>query len=557
MAGALRPGHSAFQGYSAGMSNLASPQARGRSSHGSARCRRLRRARGRCRLVGYPGGSAAGAGRRPAGSGARSTTSSTGSRWHLATSSWPASPARAGRISTSTCSMPRPRRSCRMVGWSPSPWDRRASSPSRSPSRFGGTYYLDLNGASDAEGDYRLTVQTVPDPTPPTVSMVLAGGRHRDQPACGAGDPLGGRRPLGCHRHGVQPGRRDLDGLGAVPVARPPGPSRPGDGLRTLWAKVRNGAGLESAPTTATVTIDTVQPSIEGVIPAPGSTAVGLRPSFTVTFDEPMAPDTWSDYGLIVQAADGALVPGDYAYDDVRRTGAFVPSVALHPGATYIVTIGNVTDLAGNRPAPRGSWTVIPLAPTTLEARAIPALMTFGGGSRIELVLFGAPYPRPSPSRARGLLDHMDPAAAPGGRRREGDAERHARSDHRLSVHVRGRRRHRAGADGGWRPGPPGSGICPARAARAWGRPVSDGRSASRRLLAPRRPARPSRSASTATTRFGARGSMPAARAGARTPRVARRSRGRRPRPAPGTGARRSARRPTIWRTSAPSTAGP
>ena len=45
------------------------------------------------------------------------------------------------------------------------------------PSRLGGTYYLDLNGASDVEGDYRLTVQTVPDPTPPTVSMVLASGR--------------------------------------------------------------------------------------------------------------------------------------------------------------------------------------------------------------------------------------------------------------------------------------------------------------------------------------------------------------------------------------------
>ena len=98
---------------------------------------------------------------------------------------------------------------------------------------------------------------------------------------------------------------------------------------------------------------------------------VGLRPLFSVTFDEPMDPASWTDLGLIVQAADGALVPGDYAYDDARRTGTFVPSLALHPGATYIVTIGNVTDIAGNRPAPRGSWTVIPLAPANLEARAV------------------------------------------------------------------------------------------------------------------------------------------------------------------------------------------
>src|SRR3990172_5509945 len=45
------------------------------------------------------------------------------------------------------------------------------------PSQFGGTYYIDLNGATDVEGDYRLTVQAAPDSTPPTASMVLAGGR--------------------------------------------------------------------------------------------------------------------------------------------------------------------------------------------------------------------------------------------------------------------------------------------------------------------------------------------------------------------------------------------
>ena len=57
------------------------------------------------------------------------------------------------------------------------------------------------------------------------------------------------------------------------------------------------------------------------------------------------------------------------------------------------MTIGNVTDLAGNRPAPRGSWTVIPLAPTTLEARAVPSVITFGGSSRIEVALVGTPSP--------------------------------------------------------------------------------------------------------------------------------------------------------------------
>jgi hypothetical protein len=106
-----------------------------------------------------------------------------------------------------------------------------------------------------------------------------------------------------------------------------------------------------------------------------------------------MDPASWTDYGLIVQSADGTLVPGDYTYDDDRRTGTFVPSSTMHPGGTYVVAIGNVTDLAGNRPAPRGSWTVFPLAPTSLDLRAAPSVITFGGSSRIDLILFGAPLP--------------------------------------------------------------------------------------------------------------------------------------------------------------------
>ena len=39
-------------------------------------------------------------------------------------------------------------------------------------------YYIDLNGATNVEGTYTLTVQIVPDPTPPIASIVLAGGRY-------------------------------------------------------------------------------------------------------------------------------------------------------------------------------------------------------------------------------------------------------------------------------------------------------------------------------------------------------------------------------------------
>ncbi|HSW42552.1 MAG TPA: Ig-like domain-containing protein [Patescibacteria group bacterium] len=272
------------------------------------------------------------------------------------------------------------------------------------PSPFGGTYYLDLHGATDVQGDYRLVVQMVPDQTPPTVSMVLAGGRPATNQltvpaALSAADDLSGVAEMAFSADGAAwtewaPFERSATWTFTV-----------GDGPRTLWAKVRNGAGLESAPTSATVTIDTVQPAANALIPAPGSTVVGLRPTFAVTFDEPMDPASWSSFGLIVQAATGVLVPGDYTYDAARRTGSFVPSTALVAGATYIVTIGSVTDVAGNRPAPRGSWTVITLAPTSVAARATPSVLTFGGSSRVDLTLTGAPMPA-------GLMVEARPASS-------------------------------------------------------------------------------------------------------------------------------------------------
>jgi hypothetical protein len=260
------------------------------------------------------------------------------------------------------------------------------------PSPHGGTYYIDLNGATDAEGDYRLTVQVIPDQTPPTVSMVLAGGRVATNQltvpvTVSAADDLSGVADMAFSEDGSTftdwaPFRHSTTWTFAA-----------GDGLRTLWVKVRNGAGLESAPATATVTIDTVQPSVDALSPEPGSNVVGLRPTFTVTFDEPMAPASWLSLGLVVQAADGALVAGEYAYDVERRVGTFVPASDLVPGALYIVTIGNVTDLAGNQSAPRGSWTVTPLVPTGLVARASSSVVVFGGSSTIDVLLAGAPAP--------------------------------------------------------------------------------------------------------------------------------------------------------------------
>ncbi len=260
------------------------------------------------------------------------------------------------------------------------------------PSRLGGTYYIDLNGATDVEGDYRLTVQTIPDPTPPTVSMLLAGGRGAVNQlsvtvTLTASDDLSGVAEMALSADGTTYGEwQPFQPSTAWTFA-------PGDGQRRLWVKVRNGVGLESAPAVASVTIDTVAPGVTTVDPRPGSSVVGLRPALSVAFSEPIDPASWIDLGLIVQSAAGSLINGSYAYDVVTRTGSYVPSTALQPGALYVVTVGDVRDIAGNHVMSPGSWSLTPLTPTSLTATADPKVILRGGSVRIDIALDGATLP--------------------------------------------------------------------------------------------------------------------------------------------------------------------
>jgi hypothetical protein len=260
------------------------------------------------------------------------------------------------------------------------------------PSQFGGTYYIDLNGATDVEGDYRLTVQTIPDPTPPTVSIVLAGGKPVTNQltvpvALTATDDLSGVTAMAFSADGIT--FEDWRTFQATSSWTFPA----GDGPKPLWVKVRNGVGLESPAVTTSVTIDTRPPEVVALDPLPGSTVVGLRPTFTTTFNEAIEAASWLDLGLIVQSSGGALVPGAYTYNAATRTGSFVPSGNLQPGALYVVTVGDVDDIAGNRVITSGSWSITPLNPTTLTSTASPKVLARGGSARIDVALAGAPLP--------------------------------------------------------------------------------------------------------------------------------------------------------------------
>lgn len=259
------------------------------------------------------------------------------------------------------------------------------------PSRDGGTYYVDLNGATAVEGTFQLVVQAVPAKIPPQLSMTLAAGRPAINTlnvpvAFVTSDPLSTLSDVAFSTDGVTWG----DWL-------PFSPSMsfaftPGDGQRTLWAKARDALGLESAPASASVRIDTVAPGIVSILPAPGSSVVGLRPKVSVTFDEPIDPASWTTLGLIVQAPDATLVAGTAGYDAPTKTGWWIPDDSLSPGLAYILTLGSVTDVAGNHPPPLGSWTLTMLAPVSLALNA-PGAVQYGATARLDVSLVGAPVP--------------------------------------------------------------------------------------------------------------------------------------------------------------------
>ncbi len=257
-------------------------------------------------------------------------------------------------------------------------------------SPLGGTYYLDLNGASNVEGTFRLVVQQVPDNTPPTVSMSLAGGRPATNQLIvpvqvqGADD-----------LSGVVAMSFSLDGVAWTNwtpyQTQTAWTFQPGDGPRTLWARVQNGVGLVSPAVSASIVIDTVAPLAVEIQPPPSGQVGGPRPTLTIRFNEPMDPASWIAGGMIVQAADGSLIAGTYTYDATTWTGSFVPSAPLTAGALYIATLGMVTDIAGNAPAPLGSWVFTDVAATSMTVSATPTTVFAGASARLTVTLGGAP----------------------------------------------------------------------------------------------------------------------------------------------------------------------
>ncbi len=258
----------------------------------------------------------------------------------------------------------------------------------------GGRFYIDLNGASDVQGAFQLTVQTAVDRTPPTVAIVLAGGRPVTNAtsvpvALAASDDLSTVTDMAFSVDGTTFGPwQPFAASTTVPLPA-------GDGEHGVWAKVRNAVGLESAVASASVVLDTRPPDVVGISPPDGARVASLRPVFWVTFDEPIDPASWASDGLLVQRADGTRVSGRAAVAPGGVAATFTPDAALAPGSAVLVTLGRVTDLAGNAVPPVASWTIVALAPATIGATPSVRVVAQGGSVTIRGTYRGA-WPPPN-----------------------------------------------------------------------------------------------------------------------------------------------------------------
>ena len=245
------------------------------------------------------------------------------------------------------------------------------------PTPIGGTYYLDLNGASNVEGTYTLSVQVVPDPTPPAASLHLANGvaevnSTTVQLLLAGFDDLSGVTQMILSNDGATwsaPAPIQTQVAWEIP---------PGDGPKTVWARVMNGVGLWSQPASVSLTLDTTSPTVLSVSPPAGTVVTTPRPTISVVFSKPVADASWASLGLIVQAPNGGILPGTYLYYPTTRTGTFTPSADLLPGYLYIISIGAVQDLAGNRVATTPSWTLSYVPQSAVTAAVVPRVSVTG-----------------------------------------------------------------------------------------------------------------------------------------------------------------------------------
>ncbi len=236
----------------------------------------------------------------------------------------------------------------------------------------GGRFYVDVSSFGETEGTYRLTVVIGNDTIAP--ECLAHAGR-----GC-SGDRRSGRRGVGrCDRR-PQSASPTCSSAQTDRSGKPGSPSlRPATGCwpestdpRTSGRGSVTYRGMSQRSAQASIVLDRIAPSVVARVPEPGGAGPAPRPVISVRFSEPIRASSWQSLGLIMQDSEGTVVYGTYAWVPATNTGTFAPSSDLVPGATYVLTLGAIADIAGNALAPVGTWTIRPLQAPRLSLAASP-----------------------------------------------------------------------------------------------------------------------------------------------------------------------------------------
>jgi hypothetical protein len=119
-----------------------------------------------------------------------------------------------------------------------------------------------------------------------------------------------------------------------------------GDGLKTVYYQIKDGAGLESDTYSDSIQLDMTSPTIATVTPADGTTDVEVTTDIRVTFSERMAePPTEIHFSLKIHDTN---VDGTMNWSTDGRTLIFTPADNLTHHTTYRIQVITGEDFAGN-----------------------------------------------------------------------------------------------------------------------------------------------------------------------------------------------------------------
>lgn len=210
-----------------------------------------------------------------------------------------------------------------------------------------GTYFIDVNGRNpDRAYAFNLSLVSIPDRSPPFVSLEIADGRGSiSNPdttvTIKARDTLSGVKRMRVRIDGGVWGEwLPYEKVAAVSF-------RPTEGRHEVEVETENGLGLISDTVSESVNLDLTAPTAEQVSPV--TTEVGsARPRIRFKFNEAMNTRSVVASGVTLVDLNGARISGVTTYDPTTRTAIFTPTSPLRAGETYIVQLNSPTDVAGN-----------------------------------------------------------------------------------------------------------------------------------------------------------------------------------------------------------------